>query len=159
VPGGTRKTIARFLVIGILVFDQLTKYIISQAIPPGESIPIIKNVFHITYILNRGAAFGMFKNQMYFFIATAVLAIIFILLILRRRRRWQEEIALYLILSGAISNLIDRIRLGAVIDFLDFRIWPVFNIADSAITIGAVLLAIYILKRPAKSQQEAMRTR
>jgi signal peptidase II len=136
-----------YLVIGILVFDQLTKYIINQRIPKGVSIPIIKNIFHLTYVLNPGAAFGMFKNQVYFFITVAVLAIIFIMIILRRKGTRREEIALYLILSGAISNLIDRIRLGAVIDFLDFRIWPVFNIADSAITIGAILLAYSVLKK------------
>ncbi|MGD9015168.1 MAG: signal peptidase II [Candidatus Omnitrophota bacterium] len=145
-PGGTGKTITKYLVIGIVVIDQLTKYIISQGIPPGTSIPVIKNIFHFTYVLNRGAAFGMFKNQIYFFILTAVLSIVFIIIILRRRGSRKQEIALYLILSGAISNLIDRIRLGAVIDFLDFRIWPVFNIADSAITIGAILLAFSILK-------------
>jgi len=146
VPGGTGKTITKYLVIGIVVIDQLTKYIISQGIPPGTSIPIIKNIFHLTYVLNRGAAFGMFKNQIHFFITTAIVSIVFIIIILRRSGNQRQEIALYLILSGAVSNLIDRIRLGAVIDFLDFRIWPVFNIADSAITIGAILLAFSILK-------------
>lgn len=141
----TRKTITTYLVIVILILDQLTKYIISHKIPLGESIPIINNVFHLTYILNRGAAFGIFKNQFYFLIITAIAAIIFILINLRYRISRGSEIPLCLILTGTVSNLIDRLRLGAVIDFLDFRIWPVFNIADTAITIGAILLAYSLL--------------
>jgi len=151
VPGGTRKTITKYLVIAILVFDQLSKYIISQTIPLGGSVPIIKNIFHLTYVLNPGVAFGMFKNQAYFFITVAILVIIFILVGLRRKRAQREEIALYLVLSGALSNLLDRIRLGMVIDFLDFRIWPVFNLADSAITIGAILLAYSVLLKKKKN--------
>ncbi len=145
---GKIKTITKYLVIGILIFDQLTKYIVSQRISLGESIPVIENIFHLTYILNRGAAFGIFKNQVYFFIITAIVAITFILIKLRYRTMPRTEIAFSLILSGAVGNLIDRIRLRAVIDFLDFRIWPVFNVADAAITIGAILLVYTILMRP-----------
>lgn len=145
-PGSKRKTITSFfLVIFILILDQLTKYIVTQKILLGESIPVIKNIFHLTFILNRGAAFGILKNQFYFLIFIAIVAIIFVVSNLRKKRLRGCEIALCLILGGAISNLIDRLRLGAVIDFLDFRIWPVFNIADSAITIGAILLAYSLL--------------
>lgn len=150
--GGKRKTISKYLFIGIFIFDQLTKYIVSQNIPLGGSIPIIKNLFHLTYVLNRGAAFGIFKNQVYFLIITAIVAVTFILINLNRKKTPGTEIALSLILSGAVGNLIDRLRLGAVIDFLDFRIWPVFNIADTAITIGAILLAYSVLfKKTEKS--------
>lgn len=152
-PGGKRKTLAKFIVFGIVSLDQLTKYIVSQNIPLGESIPIAKNIFHITYIVNRGAAFGLFRNQTYLFVASAIIAIVFILINLRLRQRALIKIPLYLILAGAISNLIDRIRLGAVIDFLDFRIWPVFNIADTAITIGAILLAYSLLMKPVRTKQ------
>ncbi|MFH1577610.1 MAG: signal peptidase II [Candidatus Omnitrophota bacterium] len=153
-PTSKRKTIIKSLVIVILIFDQLSKYIVSQRLPLGRSIPIIKNVFHLTYILNRGAAFGILKNQTYFFIIAAIAAIIFILINLRRTRALKVKIALSLILSGAASNLLDRIRLGAVVDFLDFRIWPVFNFADSAISIGAILLAYSLLagKNTARSR-------
>jgi signal peptidase II len=153
VPGGTRKTIAAYLVPLILIVDQLSKYIVSRRIPPGQSIPVVKNIFHLTYVTNQGAAFGIFKNQIYFFIAAALIAIVVILVNLRRRRIPRREIALSLILAGAAGNLIDRIRIGAVIDFLDFRIWPVFNIADTAITIGAILLAYTILRKPETSNQ------
>lgn len=141
----TRKAIANYLAIIILVSDQLTKYIISHTVPLGKTIPIIKNIFHLTYILNRGAAFGIFKDQIHFLILTAILAIMLILINLRYKSTQGSRIALYLILSGAVSNLIDRLRLGAVIDFLDFRIWPVFNLADTAITIGAILLTYSLL--------------
>ena len=149
-PGNKRKTITSFfLVITILILDQLTKYIVIQNLSLGDSIPVIKNTFHLTYILNRGAAFGIFKNQFNFLILIAIVAIIFILINLRSKRSKACEIALCLIMGGAISNLIDRLRVGAVIDFLDFRIWPVFNIADSAITIGTILLAYFMLFKKA----------
>jgi len=149
VPGGKRKTVVNYLIITVLIVDQLSKYIVSTNLLLGQSIPIIKNFFHITYVLNRGAAFGIFKGGAYFFIAIAALAIVFILISLRREKFLHSRIALSLIASGAASNLVDRLRIAAVTDFLDFRIWPVFNIADSAITIGAVLLAYFILiKKP-----------
>ena len=149
-PGGKRKTITKCLVISVLIFDQLSKYFVSKGISLGQSIPVVKNVFHITYILNTGAAFGIFKDKAIIFIIAAIIAIVFILISWRYKANRQTEIALALILSGAIGNLIDRIRLGAVIDFLDFRIWPVFNIADSAITVGVILLGLGLL-RPRKS--------
>ncbi len=144
-PGGKRKTIIGYLIPAVLILDQLTKYIICRNFSVGQSIPIIKNVFHLTYILNRGGAFGILKGCVYLFILIAAAAIIFILINLRRVKIPRIKIALALILSGAASNLIDRLRLNAVIDFLDFRIWPVFNIADAAITVGAILLAYSVL--------------
>lgn len=154
-PAGERKTVIKLLIISVLVADQLTKFIVSLCLSPGASIPVIKNVFHITYVLNPGAAFGILKGQTYFFISVGLLAVIFILISLRRQQSLRIKIALALILSGALSNLIDRLRLNAVIDFLDFRIWPVFNFADSAITIGAILLAYSILiKRNQKPSKE-----
>lgn len=144
-PGGKRKTITAYLIAGIIALDQLTKYWVLRQLSVGQSIPVIKNVFHITCTLNTGAAFGILKGRSYFFILIAAAAIILILINLRRAKMPPVKIALALILSGAASNLIDRLRLNAVIDFLDFRIWPVFNVADSAITVGAVLLAYSIL--------------
>jgi signal peptidase II len=153
VPGGKRKTIIGYLTPVILILDQLTKYIVCRNLSPGQSIPIIKNVFHLTYILNRGGAFGIFKGHIYLFILIAAVAIIFILINLRRVKIPRIKIALALILSGATSNLIDRLRLNAVIDFLDFRIWPVFNVADSAITIGTILLAYSMLFKKVKGER------
>jgi signal peptidase II len=99
---------------------------------------------------NRGAAFGILKNQLFLFILSSIFAIILIYFNLKKSRNKNKlslnNLALGLILSGAIGNLIDRLLLGYVVDFLDFRVWPVFNVADSAITVGAVLLAWSLLK-------------
>ena len=111
-------------------------------------MPLIKGVFHLTLIHNRGAAFGILKNQTPFFIFVSILAVILIYSALRNNKNKKysfHNVSLVLILAGALGNLIDRLRFGYVIDFLDLRIWPVFNVADSAITIGAILLGWSIL--------------
>ncbi|HOU36935.1 MAG TPA: signal peptidase II, partial [Candidatus Omnitrophota bacterium] len=118
----------------------------------GGSIPVIKGLFHLTLVHNRGAAFGMFKNQTPLFILTSVVAVLFILLHLKKSTLL-EKFALSLILAGAVGNLIDRVLYGCVIDFIDIHIepyfyWPVFNVADSAITVGACMLG-WLLLRPA----------
>ena len=147
-----RKRIKNFLnvfcIILVLSIDQVSKAIISSKLSLGQSIPIIKNVLHITFIKNTGAAFGLFKNSTYFFIAVSVTAIIIIgaMLIKSIRNKGFLDIGLILIMSGALGNLIDRVRLGYVIDFIDVRVWPVFNIADSAITIGTILLITSFIK-------------
>lgn len=134
--------------LSILFLDQLSKILVSKYLLLNQSAPVIKGVFHLTLIHNRGAAFGILKDQAQLFILTTVLAIIFILLILKKNEGKKHPIytiSLSCILGGALGNLIDRLTLGYVIDFLDFRIWPVFNLADSAITIGAILLGWSIL--------------
>lgn len=125
----------------ILALDQLTKFLVCRNLGIHESIPLIKNVFHLTLVYNRGAAFGLLKNQVPLFIITSFAAIVLICVSLRDAGHKLYRLSLWLILSGAIGNLIDRVAFGYVIDFLDFRIWPVFNIADSAITCGAILLS------------------
>jgi signal peptidase II len=133
----------------ILFLDQLTKSFATKNLSLNQSLPLIKGIFHLTLTHNRGAAFGIFRNQTQLFIFTSIFAIVFILGIFKKnkyRRYSIYSISLALILAGALGNLIDRLTLGYVIDFLDFRIWPVFNIADSAITVGAILLGYSILK-------------
>ncbi|MCX7661597.1 MAG: signal peptidase II, partial [Candidatus Omnitrophica bacterium] len=107
------------------------------------SIPIIKNIFHITLVYNTGTAFGLFKDHNLIFIILSLLAIF---LIIRHFKDISSDksfkVALILIVAGAIGNLIDRISLGYVVDFLDLRIWPVFNLADTSITAG-ILIVIY----------------
>lgn len=132
---------AVFTISLVLVLDQITKLFVTQSLALHESIPVFKNFFSITLIHNRGAAFGIFKDQFYLFILISVVAIILIYLILKRNRtNRMYTFSLSLILAGALGNLIDRISLGYVVDFLDFHIWPVFNIADSAITCGTLIL-------------------
>lgn len=135
------------IVAPLLILDQLTKFFVSRSLGLNESVAIIRGVFHITLVHNRGAAFGILKNQLLLFIATSVVAVGLIFASLKKHASPKvtvEKIALNLILAGALGNLIDRVRYGYVIDFLDLRIWPVFNVADSAITIGATMLVCAI---------------
>ena len=137
--------------IGILVFiiDQLVKHLVVSTMHLGQSLPVIKGIFHITYVLNPGAAFGMLEHQRWFFILVALAAV---LLGAAFYKKLQHESFLMrsgagLLLGGAVGNLADRIQSGLVVDFLDFRIWPVFNIADIAICAGAGILIFDIWQR------------
>lgn len=140
------------VVLPVLIIDQLTKFIILKNFQPGESLPVIKNIFHISFVCNKGMAFGVFSETAgaafiwISYVSVIIIAFIFVLYKKFFHKRKSTQIFLSLILAGAIGNLIDRIRFGCVIDFLDFRIWPVFNVADSAITIGTVLLILQMLK-------------
>ncbi len=131
----------------IVLIDRITKMFFSDLLSHGESLPIIRNVLHMTLVHNTGIAFGFFKDYGAVFIVIPIIAIILLVFNIYYYRQNNEAlsrtyiIAFSLILGGAIGNLIDRIKYGHVIDFIDFRIWPVFNIADSAITIGAVIVA------------------
>jgi|SRR3989338_7256471 len=129
-----------FLIAGIVVIvDQITKAIATT---------------HLTLVRNTGAAFGLFKDQAVIFILISVIAIIFIGFYLIKRKVHPHtkgfgvgvNLPLALILGGAIGNLIDRLRFGYVVDFIDLRFWPVFNVADSCITIGAVILFFVIIR-------------
>ena len=108
---------------------------------------MVPRLFHITLVLNSGAAFGLFKGRSVFFTVSTVIVITFICFYIIRGgcKDLMTLTALGLILGGAAGNLIDRAAFGYVIDFLDFRIWPVFNIADASITIGAFILAIKLI--------------
>lgn len=140
------------LPLAVVILDQFSKYIVAENMALGESIPIIEEVFHLTYILNPGAAFGMFAHNRLFFIAIAVV-VIGIIIWARREilaSPWEVKAGCGLFLGGAIGNLIDRARQGLVIDFFDFRVWPVFNIADIAICIGVGLIIWNLLKTELK---------
>ena len=136
-----------FIAIIWLVLDQASKYYVMNHFALGESIPVIQNVFHLTYIINRGAAFGMLTNQRSFFLAVA-----FVLIIVYgfyRKRVNNGPVSLRvgtaLLIAGAIGNGIDRYVLHGVVDFFDFRIWPIFNIADIGICVGVVCVIYYLL--------------
>lgn len=129
--------------------DQVSKLHISHRLSLNQSIPVIKGIFHISLVHNCGVAFGLFKNRNFFFIILSLIAVLYILgylFVNKRQNGLTKRIALGLILGGASGNLADRLRLGYIVDFLDFRVWPVFNIADSAITVGIVLLGYSILR-------------
>ncbi|MGI6509449.1 MAG: signal peptidase II [Erysipelotrichaceae bacterium] len=136
-----------FVMLLVLV-DQSSKIVmkaISKIHP--ESFTVIKDFFYITYAENTGAAFSILRGQRWFFVTMAlIVSVLIIYYIIKHKPKTLEKISLQLILAGAIGNVIDRVVYGYVIDFLDFYIFgydfPVFNIADSCITIGAILLII-----------------
>ncbi|HHW45099.1 MAG TPA: signal peptidase II [Desulfotomaculum sp.] len=132
--------------LAALVVDQVSKELIQRWMWEGESIAVIPHVFHITYIRNPGAAFGLFPYRTGFFVAVTLLvaAAVVVAHLRLSPARHLMRISLGLVLGGAVGNLIDRLRFGLVVDFLDFRIWPVFNLADTAIVIGAFLLVLAV---------------
>lgn len=133
----------------IAVIDQLTKFLARQNLQLNESIPIIKNIFHLTYITNTGSAFGMFQGFNLLFIIFSIIVIIILSNHLKKIKPNERylQFAVSLLLGGTIGNLLDRIFYGAVIDFIDLRVWPVFNIADSAVTISILFLIILLWKK------------
>lgn len=142
--------------LSIVVIDRITKLFFSDLLVPGESFPVIRNILHMTLVHNTGIAFGLFKDQGIVFIVIPIIAIVLLAFNIYYYRQNDEALdkvyifAFSMILGGAIGNLIDRIVYGHVIDFIDFRVWPVFNISDSAISIGAVLIAFKCFRLSAK---------
>ena len=139
-----------FLLVALLViiFDQLTKYYVVSNFYLGESVPVIENIFHWTYILNPGAAFGMFEGSRWFFVVIAIGVLVGIWYMKDEINEggWMMQYGAAFFGGGAIGNLIDRARSGLVIDFFDFRIWPVFNVADIAICVGVAMILWKVLQ-------------
>ncbi len=146
------------IALGVLVFDRFTKWLVVRNIALDDTISIIPGLFRLTHLENTGAAFSLFaespspfKTAMLVVVSVAALAIVAILLWIRRRDFNATTLALSLIMGGAIGNLWDRLADGKVTDFLDFYIgthhWPPFNVADSAIVVGALLLLFRTLKK------------
>lgn len=152
--------------LAVLALDQVSKIYIDRTMQIFDSITVIPNFFNITYLRNRGAAFSILADSSYrlpFFITVSVVALIVILTALRKMRNDQKLaiFSLALIFSGALGNLIDRVRMGEVIDFIYVHwyrhYWPAFNVADSAICVGVFLLAIDMMleeKRQKRLKQE-----
>lgn len=129
----------------VLVIDQLSKIAVVSGMEVSQSIPVIQDVLHMTYVQNRGMAFGLFSdNRMLFLIPTVVLiaAVVFAIVKLGKKNK-VLDVSLGLILGGGIGNMIDRVARGFVVDFVDFcafDFWQwVFNVADSAVVVGAFL--------------------
>jgi signal peptidase II len=135
----------------VIVIDQFSKHLVVSMMQAGQSIPLINNFLHITYVRNPGAAFGMLPYQTLFFVLVTLVVAVLILYYYRTLsddHKWLR-FGLALQLGGAIGNLIDRIMEGYVVDFIDFKIWPpVFNIADSAIVIGIAIFIIAFWRDP-----------
>ncbi len=147
-PAKSQLNTIVFLLVttGVIAVDRFTKIFFSSILDYGQSIPVFKNIFHFTMVHNTGIAFGLFRNADIIFPLMPIIAIILLLFNIYYYRQNNEilstayVIGFSLILGGAVGNLVDRIIYGYVIDFIDFRVWPVFNIADSTITVGAVLI-------------------
>ena len=147
-----------------LILDQVSKIYIDSHFAIGESVRVLTHFFHVTYVRNPGAAFGMLADssiRVPFFLGISAIAAIAILWYLKRLdaySRWQY-LALGLIFSGAIGNMIDRARLGEVIDFLYVHwynhFWPAFNIADSAICVGVAIILICTWQEEKNKKQRA----
>jgi signal peptidase II len=135
------------IALSVVVADRISKWICQTSLQPLGSVPVIKGIFHLTYVENRGAAFGILQNKTWFFIpATLIILVILLYMLIRVKTNSKlMRVSLALIAGGAVGNLIDRIWLGYVVDFLDFRIWPVFNIADSSVVVGALILGYLVL--------------
>ncbi|MCR5504857.1 MAG: signal peptidase II [Elusimicrobiaceae bacterium] len=143
------------LLVGIVfIIDRITKVLTLKFLLAKGSVGILP-FFSLTYVENTGSAFGLFQNANLFLLLISLLILVLMFI-------WRKDIlelgsfakcGYYLIVAGALGNIYDRIMLGYVVDFLDFHVWPVFNIADSSISIGAVLIALSIFKESKRRKQ------
>lgn len=161
-----RRSFVLFLGVALaaVVFDQATKFWVRRALEPYAVVPVVPNVLDLTYVLNPGAAFGMFARApasvvLPFFVLVAAVAIVAIVFLWPRvpAHATRLHVALALILAGATGNLIDRLRFRAVVDFIDLHWfqyhWPAFNAADASICVGLGLVALDLLhasRRPGR---------
>lgn len=142
-----RKKNHKFLafIVLVFIFDRISK-IAALHYLSSSGVPVIPGIFHLTLVQNTGAAFGILKNEPKFLTGVSIAAVLAILFFLRRRSfPWA------LVIGGALGNLYDRLRYGTVIDFLDFRVWPVFNLADAAICVGVAWIVWDFFKSAAHS--------
>lgn len=145
------KLVLPVVAVVVLVADQLSKHWVMTHLHLNEvwvPIPALEWLFVFRYATNTGAAFGIFPDMGTFFMIIAMVVAVIIVFYYRHlpQGQWLVRISLGLQLGGALGNLLDRIRLGRVTDFIDFRIWPVFNLADSAIVAGVIALAFCLLR-------------
>ncbi len=143
-----------YIIIGIVVFllDIMTKLVAELRLMPVDTIPLWEGVFHLTYVENRGIAFGMFSGQRLTFILVTILVLALLSYVYsktRERTNWMKW-GVALVYGGAVGNLMERLAKGYVVDFLDFRLihFPVFNVADIAVCVGAVCLMIHFFLEP-----------
>lgn len=146
------------LVVTLILIDQFTKYLVVANLKDLVTIPIKENIFHFTYVENRGAAFNFLKGQRWFLTVFAIIIVI-VLVILIKKRLVNTKIGrfgLCFIIAGSLGNAIDRIVRGFVVDFIDLRVinFAVFNFADILICVGAALLAIYIIFQSEDKKKE-----
>jgi signal peptidase II len=141
----------RLLIVlcSVLLLDQASKVAVLLLMQPGESVPVISDFVRLTFVRNSGAAFGMLSGNNVPFVFTTLLAMAAVVFLIFRSMRSGSQFSfpLELVLGGALGNLVDRVRLGEVVDFIDMgwkgHRWPVFNVADIAVTAGVILFCYY----------------
>jgi signal peptidase II len=140
----------------IFALDQATKAMVRINLDPGQSVPVLPGLFHVTYVRNPGGAFGLLPAASTLFLAASIVALIVIVgfYVWRRPSDRLMNLALGLIAAGTAGNLVDRLFHGQVIDWLDFRVWPVFNVADVGLVVGLGLLSVEIFRSTAKESTE-----
>jgi signal peptidase II len=144
----------------VILLDQITKWLIVSRMEYGESIQIIDNILYITSHRNRGAAWGILQGQMWLFYVITLIVIVGIIIYIQKaaKNKWLMGLSLGLMLGGAIGNFIDRVVRKEVVDFIHTFIFgynfPVFNIADSALCIGVILLMIQMFKDERESKEK-----
>ena len=159
---GRKSALLLVILAAGVALDQATKLMVAKALPLGTQVPVIRGFFNLVHIHNRGAAFGLLAHlsldaaRVFFVLTTGlVLAVVGYLWWRLPSGRGAAALGYSLIMAGALGNLIDRVRLGEVIDFLDFfwgRFhWPAFNVADSLVCVGAALLVLVILREDKES--------
>ncbi len=136
--------------LGLVVIDQIIKVLAIKFLAPMSTFPIIKDVLHLTYVENRGAAFGIFKDQKWFLIGVTGIFLTVLLILLIKKKFSSSKMLVFTIASiiaGGVGNLIDRIFRGFVVDYIDFRIinFAVFNFADCCVVIGTFFLFFFLL--------------
>ena len=145
--------------LAVLVVDRLTKVAIQHNLALGEHVRVVGDLLWLEHSQNTGIAFSLATSHSSLVFVFDILAILFILYLTRRVPPGEPwlRLGLGLILGGAIGNVVDRVLAGSVTDFIDFRVFPVFNVADSAITVGAVLVAwrLYVSSRPEANDASA----
>ena len=158
---GKGALISLFVTIFTIITDLVTKIIVMNTMSLGQSIPLIKGVLHITYITNKGAAFGSFSDARWLFMTLSTLLIVFLcaLLIAWEDRHPLFYVSVSMVLGGGIGNMIDRIFYGEVVDFIDFcafpRLWQwIFNGADSFVCVGVGLLIVYYVRAEIRNARE-----
>ena len=136
------------MIAAVIIFDRVVKKIVATNMSPWETIPVIEDVFHFTFVQNRGAAFSMWQEQWIILIGLplAVIAVGLVIIFLMRKK-WDKVMltAIAFVCGGGLGNLIDRMSLGYVVDMFDFRVFPVFNIADIFICVGCGLMILDVL--------------
>lgn len=149
------------IAVVMIVIDQWTKYLVIENMTIGESIPVIENIFYLTSHRNPGAAWGILQGQMWFFYIITLIVVGIIIYYIEHYAKTNRllGISLGLVLGGAIGNLIDRVRFQEVVDFVDVYIfsydYPIFNVADSSLVVGVILIGIITLFEEARKDKKA----